>query len=143
MLGVILVMHENLGDIYLRCAATILEEMPPLTKAVRIDSKNRDYDAIQKSISSAIEAVDHGKGVLILTDLFGATPCNASVILEEKYKRRIKIISGLNFPMLLKVLTNRTLPLSEAAEAALAAGKKGIIDVIDTCCKKQIKNYGN
>ena len=134
MIGIILVMHEDLGDAYIRCATTILDEVPPAITAVRIDPTLRDAQTIQKMILSAIRTVDSGDGILILTDLFGATPCNACSALEKKYRDNIKIIAGLNFPMLLKLLTNRTLSLTQAAEVAIEAGKRGIIDVINMCC---------
>lgn len=133
MLGILLVMHEALGEMYIQCASTILAESFQGVEAVRIDPQNHDIAALHKIVDSAIKKVDEGSGVLILTDLCGATPCNTSMF-EEQYHDRLGIISGVNFPMLLKVLTNRNLPLDAAMKAALEAGKKGIVNVVDVYC---------
>ena len=69
--------------------------------------------------------MDFGSGVLILTDMFGGNPTNIALSLLGKH--HVEVVTGVNLPMLLKVFSQRTLPLDELAEVARKAGSDGIV----------------
>ena len=72
-----------------------------------------------------IKQLDRGDGVLVLSDICGATPCNIASRLVNP--GRVECLAGVNLPMLVRALTYRNEPLSVAAEKALAGGREGVI----------------
>jgi PTS system mannose-specific IIA component len=93
-------------------------------EAVSIDLKT-DVDTLRSKIIQGIEAVNGNQGILILTDMFGGTPSNLSYsFLEEG---RIEVLSGVNLPILIKAVTDRTrMSLAELAGKLEVYGKKSI-----------------
>jgi PTS system mannose-specific IIA component len=123
MVGIVIVTHCKLADELVGAAELIVGKIPNCM-AVSIDP-NDGIDEIGKKVENAIESVDRGEGILILTDLFGGTPSNVSLsFLQDK---KVEVLSGVNLPMLLKLSTSRgDLDLREVARMAKQAGKKNI-----------------
>ncbi|MFP4071061.1 MAG: PTS sugar transporter subunit IIA [Desulfovibrionales bacterium] len=123
MVGVVLVTHARFGEELLKSAEMILG---PQEGCVALSiGVSRDMESILKSIRKSVDDTDLGKGVLILTDMFGGTPSNLSLSLLGSGK--IEVVTGINLPMLLKILGSRTLPLQKLAAEAKGAGKNGIL----------------
>jgi len=102
MVGVVVVTHCHLAEELIAAAELVVGENLKQFQAVSIDPKEGSEE-IREKIISAIRKVDEGKGVLILTDMYGGTPSNISLsFLEEK---KIEVITGVNLPMLLKLAT--------------------------------------
>ena len=101
MVGIVIVTHLRLGEELLAVAELIVGKLKQF-EAVSIDP-SEGVDEIREKISGAIRKVDRGKGVLILTDMFGGTPSNISLSFLEEWK--IEVITGVNLPMLLKLST--------------------------------------
>jgi PTS system mannose-specific IIA component len=123
MVGIVIVTHCKLADELVGAAELIVGKIPNCM-AVSIDP-NDGIDEIGKKVENAIESVDRGEGILILTDLFGGTPSNVSLsFLQDK---KVEVLSGVNLPMLLKLSTSRgDLDLRDVARMAKQAGKKNI-----------------
>ena len=123
MVGILIVTHGRLAQELVDTTKTIVgknvENMVPISVGW-----NDDMADIQKTISSAIAKVDKGTGVLILTDMFGGTPSNISLsFLSDK----VEIITGVNLPMLIKVVNvGDRYNLKELAHLILEQGKKSI-----------------
>ena len=78
----------------------------------------------------AVASVDRGAGVIILTDMFGGTPCNLAISVMEA--GRVEVIAGLNLPMLVKLVRIRgEASLARARENALAAYQGGVVSLIE------------
>ena len=124
MVGLVIVTHSGLGEALIEAAESILEEPLGATTAVSVDLTQR-AEKMRDKISVGIKAVDQGKGVLILTDMFGGTPSNLSLsFLEEG---RIEVLTGVNLPILIRAAKMRgDNILSELAESVQAYGKKSI-----------------
>jgi PTS system mannose-specific IIA component len=124
MIGIVIVTHSQLGDALIEAAEFILGTRPDTMVSVSINL-NEHVDKLRKKIAEAIKKVDHNRGVLILTDMFGGTPSNLSYsFLEEG---RIEVISGVNLPILIKAVDiQKEMELSELAENLEAYGKKSI-----------------
>jgi len=102
MVGVVVVTHCHLAEELVAAAQLVVGEDLKQFQPVSIDPKEGSEE-IRAKIISAIRKVDEGRGVLILTDMYGGTPSNISLaFLEEK---RIEVITGVNLPMLLKLAT--------------------------------------
>lgn len=82
-----------------------------------------DLSAKQAEIAAAVEAVNRGAGVVVVTDMFGGTPCNLSIGCMGD---EVQVVYGANLPLLVKLAKMRDKPLAEASDAAIAAGRKYI-----------------
>ena len=123
MVGILIVTHGKLAQELVETTKIIVgrevENIIPIT----VDW-NDDMSDIQKTISSAILKVDQGNGVLILTDMFGGTPSNISLSFLSD---RVEIITGVNLPMLIKIVNvGDRYNLKDLAQMIHEQGKKSI-----------------
>jgi len=98
-IGVVVVTHGVLATELLNAAETIVGDLPQFT-AVSIGWHD-DVNVATTAMSRAIERVDRGRGVLLLTDMFGGTPSNLSMTFLEPDK--VEVVTGVNLPMLIKL----------------------------------------
>lgn len=122
--GIILVTHVDYGSALLRAAEFIVGQVQDCT-CIQVDS-SLEVEETVKRLQEAVDLLSKGPGVLVLTDMFGGTPTNLSLSLLGS-RQDVEVLTGVNLPMLLRVLSNRTLPLPELADLALEAGCEGII----------------
>ena len=99
MIGVLITTHGNLGNELIKAAELIKGPLNDILP-VSID-QTKDAEEIKKEIGNAIKKLDKGRGVLILTDLFGGTPSNISLSFMKEGK--VEVLTGVNLPMLLKL----------------------------------------
>lgn len=122
--GVLIISHAGIGPALLRIARQTLAgcPLPVATICVPADCEPA---AILSEASAAIAQLEQGDGVLILTDICGATPCNiARRLLPEQ---RVKMVTGLNLPMLIRVLNYPHLDLEQLSQCAIMGGHNGIL----------------
>lgn len=123
MIGLVLVTHGRLADEFLSALEHIVGPQTGI-ETIAIGPEDR-MDLRRADIAAAITRVDAGKGVIILTDMFGGTPSNLAISLLEI--GRVEVVAGLNLPMLVKLARIRNeYPLDKAATAAQDAGRKYI-----------------
>ncbi len=124
MIGILIVSHRQLGEALVDASEFIIGNKPDALESVSIDI-NESADKLRKKIADGIKKVDRNNGVLILTDMFGGTPSNLSYsFLEEG---RLEVISGVNLPILIKVITLRKdMALTKLAQQLEAFGKTTI-----------------
>ena len=131
MTGILLITHGPLGEAMLAGAAHVLGRKPPNAAAINIEPG----DQVEQRLAEArklVKAIDDGSGVLVLTDIFGATPANiAGCLLDSAH---VEGIAGVNLPMLVKALAYRHLPLGELTAKALEGGAQGQIIIREDCC---------
>jgi len=122
---VLIISHHAIGNAIVSAATTTFGEQLPLpTSAVEIPP-DCDPDKTTPKLIKMVEKVDQGDGVLILTDLYGSTPCNIAYEILKDHK--VEVVTGLNLPMLLRVLNYPELSLVELGEKAQSGGHEGII----------------
>ncbi|MDL2207310.1 PTS sugar transporter subunit IIA [Desulfovibrio sp. OttesenSCG-928-F20] len=122
--GIIIVTHVDYGSALLRAAELIVGPVHDCT-CIQVDASLEVEDTVHR-LREAVGLLSKGPGVLVLTDMFGGTPTNLSLSLLGS-RQDVEVLTGVNLPMLLRVLSNRTLPLPELADLALEAGCEGII----------------
>lgn len=99
MIGALITTHGNLGNELIKAAELI---KGPLDDILHISvDQTKNVEDLKKEISNAIKKLDKGKGVLILTDLFGGTPSNISLSFIKEGK--VEVLTGVNLPMVLKL----------------------------------------
>ncbi len=121
--GLLIISHGSVGQAIYEAATSVLGSCPIRTHVVAMEfDYNRDdmLDEIQEKI---IE-LDMGAGVLVLTDLYGATPSNIACLVDDP---NVAIVSGLNLPMLIRLLNYPNLSLAELVSKAISGGSEGII----------------
>jgi PTS system mannose-specific IIA component len=124
MIGVVIVTHCRLAEELICAAQLVVGEELKQFQAVSVEPKDGS-EAIREKILTVIRKVDSGKGVLILTDMYGGTPSNISLsFLEDK---KIEVITGVNLPMLLKLATyQEKFDLEQLASFITDYGQKNI-----------------
>lgn len=123
MIGVVIVTHSALADEFLMATQQIVGAVEGI-EPISIDPSD-PIEEVEARIKKGIKKVDMGKGVLILTDMFGGTPSNISLSFQQKGK--VEIVTGLNLPMLIKLSTLREeKTLDELASFIKAYGQKNI-----------------
>jgi mannose PTS system EIIA component len=123
MVGVVVATHGRLGEELLATAASVCGPLA-LARAVSLSS-SRSMEEARADLAAAIQAVEQGQGVLVLTDMFGGTPSNLALTFLDA---GIEVVTGVNLPMLLKLATARAegAPLAATAEMLSAYGQKNI-----------------
>lgn len=122
--GVLLMTHEAVGQALISAARHVMPKLPLKVDAVEVPAQ-ADPDAWRTLTAGHARALDDGDGVLVLADLYGATPCNIGLSLAT-LGVRLRCVSGLNLPMLLRVLNYAEKSLDELAEVAASGGRGGI-----------------
>jgi len=123
MIGLVLVTHGRLADEFI--AATEHVVGPQSNISAICISADDNMELRRADIISAIQQVDTGSGVIVLTDMFGGTPSNLAISVMNKAS--VEVIAGVNLPMLIKLASIRDQnSLIEAVTLAQAAGKKYI-----------------
>tara|TARA_B100000795_G_scaffold238488_1_gene199655 strand:- start:1699 stop:2079 length:381 start_codon:yes stop_codon:yes gene_type:complete len=104
MIGILLVTHGEIGKSLINCVAHILDSAPASVDCLSINSNN-DLDNYSSIISKKILNLNTGNGVLIMTDIYGATPCN--LLKKFTKENEVAVITGVNLPMLVKAISER------------------------------------
>ncbi|MBB1060236.1 PTS sugar transporter subunit IIA [Marilutibacter spongiae] len=123
--GILLVTHEGIGSALLAVATRLLSALPLKAEAFEVPF-DADPDAILPQASAALRRVDGGHGVLVLTDLYGATPSNLAARVAH-LGTPVRRVSSLNLPMLLRVMNYAELELDELPAIASAGARNGVI----------------
>jgi PTS system mannose-specific IIA component len=122
VIGIVIVAHGGLAREYLSAVEHVVGPQAQMC-AIAIED-DHDRSAKQAEICTAADGVDSGNGVVVVTDMFGGSPSNLSLMACCGPDRRI--LYGANLPMLIKLTKSRDLPVAEAVTAALDAGRKYI-----------------
>lgn len=122
--GLLLITHDGLGAALLQTAAYMLGAPAERAEALAVDS-DRGLQVLDADARALAARLDAGGGVLVLTDLVGATPGNVAAALAGQH--RVRVVAGVNLPMLVKSLNYRHLPLDELAQKAVEGGREGVM----------------
>jgi len=127
MIGILVISHEPLGTALLHCTRHIFGRLPVQLAALDV-IPDEDPEAALHSARELLKRINDGSGVIVLTDIFGATPARIAARLAEP--NRVRVIAGVNLPILVKALTYRRGPLEEVSER-LMQGVRDTIMIID------------
>jgi PTS system ascorbate-specific IIA component len=131
MIGVLVISHGAIGETLLASAEQILGGQQAQVATLGV-SRSDDPDKVLARARTVLAQIDSGAGVLVLTDMFGATPCNvASRLLADG---RIEGVSGVSLPMLVRVLSGRNGSLPAAVQRALSGGAEGVVHMNTDSC---------
>ena len=128
MIGLFLVTHTTYGESLIQCACHVLNRRPPQIAQLGVAAQDDPLDALPLA-RDMLKFVDSGDGVLIMTDIYGATPANMSLKLLEP--GRIEGIAGVNLPMLLRAITYRDKDMPTLITRAVAGGRDGVLNMLN------------
>ncbi|MGE8282016.1 MAG: PTS sugar transporter subunit IIA [Stenotrophomonas sp.] len=123
--GILLVTHPGVGTSLLEVATTLLRQLPLKAEAFEVPF-DADLDALLPAASAAMRRVEGDEGVLVLTDLYGASPSNLAGRLA-RLGTPVRRVSALNLPMLLRVMNYPEQGLDQLPATAAAGARNGVI----------------
>lgn len=123
-IGLLLITHEDIGKQMIEAARVTLNGKLPMQCETLSVHPDCDPDEVNQHANALIESLDSGSGVLVLTDIYGSTPSNIANRCDKSMN--IRIIAGVNLPMLFRILNYAHLELNEIVDKALSGGHDGI-----------------
>ncbi len=137
MVGILIVAHGAFGEALIHSASHVLGKRPPLVRQLGVTIHD-DPEAILPQAKELVKQLDQGEGVLVLSDILGATPSNIATRLLDP--GRVEGISGVNLPMLIRALTYREEALAVVAEKAISGGVAGVVHLNTDACNGANRN---
>ena len=123
--GILLITHPGIGSALVAVATGLLRSLPLRTESFEVPIGG-DPDELLPQASAALRRVDGGAGVLVLTDLYGATPSNLAAKVA-RLGTPVRRVSAVSLPMLLRVMNYAELELDELPAVASAGARNGVI----------------
>jgi len=124
MIGILLVTHGSFGESLIQNVCHVLNKRPPLIAQFGVAAQDDPLDILPLA-RLLLREVDGGEGVLVMTDVFGATPANLALKLLEP--GRFEGVSGLSLPMLLRALTYREKGMETMLQKAISGAHDGVV----------------
>ena len=124
MIGILIVSHGAFGESLIHSASHVLGKRPLYLRQLGV-TVHDDPDAILPVGLDLIRFLDQGDGVLVLTDIYGATPSNIAMKLIRP--GRVEGVAGVNLPMVIRAITYRDEPLESVLEKALSGAVEGVM----------------
>ena len=131
MIAVLLITHGRYGEDLLVSASHVLGHALAQTGHLAVSIKD-DPDTMLREARTLMHSLDDGSGVLVMTDMYGATPCNiATQLIAEG---NVEAVSGVSLPMLVRSLAYRDEPLAKVRDKAITGGTEGVVYINDDPC---------
>lgn len=126
MVGILIVAHGTLGESLIHCASHVMGSRPPSLMQIGVSIQDDPQLVLPQAIKM-VRGLDQGSGVLVLTDVYGATPSNIAGRLLIPGK--VEGVAGVNLPMLVRALTYRREPLRTVIAKATSGGIEGVMQM--------------
>lgn len=126
MVGILIIAHGTLGESLIHCASHVMGSRPPHLTQIGVSIQDDPQLVLPQAIK-LVRSLDQGGGVLLLTDVYGATPSNITAKLLIPGK--VEGVAGVNLPMLVRALTYRKEPLRTVIAKAISGGIEGVMQM--------------
>ncbi len=127
MIGLLLITHDTLGEALVQCACHVLNKRPEQLLQLGVAAGDDPNDLIPLA-QQMLKIVDKGEGVLIMTDIYGASPSNLAAKLLQPGK--IEGLAGINLPMLLRAINYRDKGMETLLSRATGGGRDGVLNML-------------
>ena len=131
MIGILIIAHGNLGESLIHCVSHVLGKTPPQLMYFAVATDIDPADLLPQAMQ-LVDELNTGAGVIILSDMYGATPCN--LVTKLLAPNHVEGVAGVNLPMLVRVLNYRDKPLKTCVDKALSGGRDGVVHFTKTGC---------
>ena len=126
MIGIVIIAHDSLGEALARAVTHVLGSRPPQFEVLSIAASD-DPLTLLPAARELIAKVDSGSGVLVFSDIFGASPCN--LVGKLLKPGRVEGIAGVNLPMLVRAITYRARGMQTMVKKAISGGCEGVLHI--------------
>jgi PTS system ascorbate-specific IIA component len=126
MIGILIVAHDNLGDSLVKAVTHVLGTKPPQFEVLSVAATD-DPTLLLPAAREQVRRLDTGEGVLVFSDIYGATPCNLACRLLEP--GHVEGVAGVSLPMLVRAFTYRTRGLDTMIKKAVSGGCEGVMHI--------------
>ena len=126
MIGILIVAHDTLGDSLVNAVTHVLGSRPPQFETLGVAATDDPLTLLPKA-RELVRLLDSGEGVLIFSDIFGATPCNLACKLLSR--GRVEGVAGVNLPMLVRAFTYRGKGMETLIKKAISGGCDGVLHI--------------
>jgi PTS system mannose-specific IIA component len=132
MIGILLITHGTMGESLVHSAAHVLNKQPDRVAHIGVGLDD-DPAAVTRLAQQAVAELDDGDGVLVLSDIYGATPCN--IAMKLMVPGRIEGVAGVSLPMLVRALTYRDRGMRVIVTKAVSGGRDGVVNINRDICR--------
>jgi PTS system ascorbate-specific IIA component len=122
--SILVITHNQIGAELLTTATRMFGHCPLAASTINVTEYD-DPDLLLARARRLAEELDDGSGLLILTDLFGSTPANVANSIRQGHQ--VRVLTGVNLPMLVRALNYHSLDLCAITEKALSGGREGVL----------------
>jgi len=131
MIGILIISHGSLGESLMECAKHVIGNTPRQVAFLAVNNQDDPNDLLPKA-QALVAELNSGEGVLVLSDMYGATPCNiVSRLLQPGV---VEGVAGANMPMIVRTMSYRHESLLALVEKAVSGGREGVVHFSrDTC----------
>ena len=126
MIGVLIIAHDALPDSLVKAVTHVLGVRPPQFDTLSVAASDDPLDLLPAA-RERVRTLDTGDGVLVFSDIYGATPCNLAGKLQAP--GRVELIAGVNLPMLVRAFTYRTKGMETMITKAVSGGRDGVLHI--------------
>jgi mannose PTS system EIIA component len=130
MAGILIIAHAPLASALQEFTRHVYGEVPDRLKALDVMAHEDAKLTLERAVETA-QSINSDKGLLVLTDIMGATPANVASRLAHmpEFDGNVRVIAGVNLPMLMRAIAYRSEPLDSATQKAMHGGQQGIIPI--------------
>lgn len=137
MIGILIITHGNLGESLLSCAKHVIGKEPEQLAFLAVSNFD-DPNGLFPEAHNLVKRLNSGDGVIVLSDMYGATPCNTvGKILQPGV---VEGVAGVNLPMLVRTITYRNEPLLTLVEKAVSGGREGVVHFSKESCDRYVQD---
>jgi len=126
MVAILIIAHGKLGESLIHCASHVLGSKPQRLMEIGVGVRDDPQQILARALETVAQ-LDHGEGVLVLSDVFGATPSN--IACKLLVPGRVEGVAGVSLPMLVRALTYRNEPLKVVVGKAISGGVEGVLQL--------------
>jgi PTS system ascorbate-specific IIA component len=133
MIGILIIAHGGFGESLLECAKHVIGNEPRQVAYLAVTNHD-DPDHLLPVAQNLVAKINEGDGVLVLSDMYGATPCN--IVSKLLIPGVVEGVAGVNMPMIVRTMTYRHESLMALVEKAVAGGREGVVHFSRECCER-------
>jgi PTS system ascorbate-specific IIA component len=133
MIGILIIAHGSLGESLMECAKHVMGKMPEQLAFLPVNNSDDPYQLLPQAMM-LVAQLNSGDGVLVLSDMYGATPCN--MVSKLVQPGLVEGVAGVNLPMLVRTMTYRHEPLMKLVEKAISGGREGVVHFSQENCER-------
>lgn len=126
MIGVLIIAHDTLPDSLVKAVTHVLGATPPQLDTLSVKATDDPFELLPGA-RALVDKLDTGDGVLVFSDIYGATPSNLAAKLQVK--GRVELVAGVNLPMLVRAFTYRAKGMETMITKAVSGGRDGVLRI--------------